>query len=128
VIPAPRFRHGWVALFLTVGLLAMHGLTSAGPAGEHSGPAIETTAASSSEVHRSMDHSMGHGRHHPFHDIGEACLWLLAGGALLVVARHIRRAGTHFAEIASRDPIARPPLSPQHHPPDPRLATIALRC
>ncbi len=127
---APRLRHGGVVVLLAVGLLAMHGLTSTSSMVEGPGHEAATVAVATEHgLQESLDHTMGGSAHDPFHDIGHACLWLLAGGAFLVVTR---RFGSVAIERGvanpSRYPLAWPRWSLLHHPPDSRLATAVLRC
>lgn len=132
---------GLVAL-VALGLLGMHGLTSASSTQESLGHAPEMVALGTDfETHATPDHAMrgansgaldhapGSGAYDPLHNLGQACLLLLAGGALVVFARRFGQMATErFASRRPRSPRARSIWSVFHHPPDPRLATVALRC
>lgn len=125
----PRLRHGGVVALLAVGLLTMHGLTAAGSTVEEPGHGTESVAVTTGHgVHASLDHTMGGSGHDVLHDIGHACLWLLAGSALLVAAR--RMGATTITRVAStRDlrPSAWVRGFPLLHPPNAELATVVLR-
>lgn len=131
-----------LVVLVAFGLLGMHGLTSAGSSHESVGHAPDAVAPAAGHathaapghttggaIPGALDHAMGGGAHNPLHAIGQACLWLLAGGALLVFARQLGRVATErLADIRPRRSRARPAWTSLHHPPDPRLATVTLRC
>lgn len=116
---------------LAIGLLTMHGLTSASSKVEHEGHAgaVQVVVAELG-VHGSPDHTTGDGGgHDPLHDIGDACLWLLVGSALFFA---LRRFGSGAIRRGASTPKPCPfswvSRSPLHHPPDSALATVVLRC
>lgn len=128
---ATGLRRGVVVL-LALGLLTMHGLTSS--------PASTSAAHHGHDAVVSMDAGQGtstgaghatsstDGGHGALHAVGQACLWLIMGGALLFF---LRRALTLLVQITRRDDGGRLEPSPGsllRRPPDPRLATVALRC
>lgn len=128
---ATGLRRGVVVL-LALGLLTMHGLASSpesGSATHHGHDAVVSMAAgegtSTGAGHATSSTDGGHGA---LHAVGQACLWLIMGGALLFF---LRRALTLLVQITRRDDGGRLEPSPRsllRRPPDPRLATVALRC
>lgn len=121
---------------LAIGLLSMHGLAVASAtssAGTGVTPGHEGVAAVpiAMATGRAADHTMNDtgGGHDPMHAIGQACLWLLVGSALLLFAHRFGRSLTaRLADVRHGRRLERIPWSTFHHPPDPRLATVALRC
>jgi hypothetical protein len=129
VTAALRLRHGGVVALLAVGLLTMHGLASASSRVGHDGHVAATEAVAAEHgVHASLDQTMGGGGHDLLHDVGHACLWLLAGSALLFSARRLGSVAIRRGASTS-DPraLAWAGRSPLHRPPD-SMATVVLRC
>ena len=132
VARATRFRRGAVVVLVAFGLLSMHGLTAGAASSEAEHHGRNTAMISDAAMVTPGDgtHAMGgaDGGHDALHAIGQACLWLIVGGVLLFSLRHfaIRLAAVERWDDADR--LEPPRWSTLHHPPDPRFATVALRC
>lgn len=133
-MPLPkRCLVGGAVAVVAFGLLSMHGVAASGTSVENAGHETHKSLAVAGDIplHGDLDHSMQGtpGAHNPLHVLGQACLWLLASGALLVLAHQSPQSRTprlHTASRERRDIWL--PSSTLDHPPDPRLATVALRC
>lgn len=137
IASASRLRRGAVVIMVAFGLLSMHGLTggSTGAAPHHGLDAamvVHTTTASDhaddmvASEHRGV--RSADGGNNASHAIGEACLWLIVGGALLFF---LRRVGTRVVQLTrgdDEDRLEPPRWSVLRRPPDLHLATVALRC
>lgn len=128
-----RCRLGGAVALIALGLLSMHGLAAADAPvesvghGTHGPAAVATDFPMHGDLGQATE-STG-GDHDPLHALGQTCLWLMAGGALLFLARSFPQPRMARLPDSSRNrgPI-RTPWSTLDRPPDPRLATVALRC
>ncbi len=84
-VPANTLALAVLIGVLAIGVLAMHGLTSAEV------PALSGTVVHADEAHSTGDHTDGHnGLGH----VGAICLWLAIGGAALLAAFELGRRWT----------------------------------
>ena len=131
--PPRRLLHSGLAVVLALGLLSMHGLAAASTTGAGNGGGHELATAMPGElatagaVGHEMDGTIG--GLDPLHAIGQACLWMLVGGALLFLGRRFARSlTTRRIDGPHARRLERTLWSTFHHPPEPRLATVTLRC
>ncbi len=131
-----RLRRGGIVVIIALGLVSMHGLAAASPVavranarahGHDASAAVAGhPAATTDAAHTS---STTGDEHDPLHALGQSCIWLLAGGALLFTRRRLAQGLTaHLAAISQGLRLRRPSWATFDHPPDRRLATVIQRC
>jgi len=132
-----RLRRGAIVIVVAFGLLSMHGLTtgSTGTASHHGidtamlvhtatlADHAEDTVSSDGDSVRSTQRG-----HNDMHAIGEACLWLIVGGALLFFLRRVATRLVEFTHRHDQQRLEPPRWATLPRPPDPHVATVALRC
>jgi hypothetical protein len=119
-----RLRRTVLVVALAIGVLSMHGLSTADGGSAHAPMAVVIDGLAGESHHESeTDHA-------PLHAIGELCLWLIVGGAIVAVGARSLRLLHRRALLEYSHPVdwrATPPR-PAGRSPDAQLIGVALRC